>query len=610
MSILRESYLYHLWAVLCTVYYDSAVHRCLVRMGAWCNRQIDESRVLRVLCREGVAARAWEESILCRLLTGLINLPAWLLHKLYLALRATFDDSVFSRLAFEMGHETAVAQSWLIMLLWVIPFSHWNNAYSMLGFAALLVLFYAGAMSRRDFRLDVKHIGFYPVVLFGAMFLAVLFSYEPSASFRFLLYHISAALCVLVTVSAVRGTEDLKRLAAGGGVCVLVSSLYGVYQRIQGVEVNESYVDLEVNAGMPGRVESYFDNPNTFAEVLILLLPLVLALILCSKRGISRVTACGVFAVGVLALGMTYSRASWVGMACAMVVLVFLWKPKLIPAFAVLCVVMVPFLPDTIWHPGPDDLQSGGYLHCQPHPLVSGGTGGHPGRLPSPARVWAPPPCRTTSATSTSTTQKRPSFTPTTSTCRYGSRRDCWGFWALWAPCCGTSKRRPARSGTAPPLPPAPSTCAGAAGSVRRHGVRSGGLPVELSPGDVHFLVRVRADHRGDQGLPPGDGGGLMEERNCPMEDPFAFLTLNFLKKSEIFPGSLGTFRYRFQRTGKVNDGTVQAWVYENICFEKAQHIETETFPWTEEGMASLRSWLNERLRERGSELYRVWGGR
>ena len=58
MSILRESYLYHLWAVLCTVYYDSAVHRCLVRMGAWCNRQIDESRVLRVLCREGVAARA------------------------------------------------------------------------------------------------------------------------------------------------------------------------------------------------------------------------------------------------------------------------------------------------------------------------------------------------------------------------------------------------------------------------------------------------------------------------------------------------------------------------------------------------------------------------
>ena len=350
MSILRESYLYHLWAVLCTVYYDSAVHRCLVRMGAWCNRQIDESRVLRVLCREGVAARAWEESILCRLLTGLINLPAWLLHKLYLALRATFDDSVFSRLAFEMGHETAVAQSWLIMLLWVIPFSHWNNAYSMLGFAALLVLFYAGAMSRRDFRLDVKHIGFYPVVLFGAMFLAVLFSYEPSASFRFLLYHISAALCVLVTVSAVRGTEDLKRLAAGGGVCVLVSSLYGVYQRIQGVEVNKSYVDTTVNEGMPGRVMSIFDNPNTFAQVLILLLPLLVALTVSSKRWWSRLAAAGTFAVGFAALGMTYSRASWVGIACAAVVFMFLWKPRYFPLFVAAGICCIPLLPATIWN--------------------------------------------------------------------------------------------------------------------------------------------------------------------------------------------------------------------------------------------------------------------
>lgn len=180
------------------------------------------------------------------------------------------------------------------MLLWVIPFSHWNNAYSLMGFVLLLALFYVGAMHQERFRLDAANIGFYPMLLFGAMFLAVAFSYVPSESLRFLFYHISAALCVLVTVSAVRSVEDLKRLAAGGGVCVLVSSLYGVYQRIQGVEVNESYVDMTVNAGMPGRVESYFDNPNTFAEVLILLLPLVLALVLCSRRWYSRLIACGV----------------------------------------------------------------------------------------------------------------------------------------------------------------------------------------------------------------------------------------------------------------------------------------------------------------------------
>ena len=90
-------------------------------------------------------------------------------------------------------------------------------------------------------------------------------------------------------------------------------------------------------------------------------------------------------------------------------------------------------------------------------------------------------------------------------------------------------------------------------------------------------------------------------------EDPFGFLNANFLKRPEIYPGSIGTFRYRFQRSGKIGDGQVQAWVYENICFEKARHIETETFPWTEEGAAELRAWLNGKLRERGSGPYRIW---
>ena len=47
-------------------------------------------------------------------------------------------------------------------------------------------------------------------------------------------------------------------------------------------------------------------------------------------------------------MAMTYSRAAWVGLACSMAVFVFLWKPKLIPAFIALCVLAVPFLPTTV----------------------------------------------------------------------------------------------------------------------------------------------------------------------------------------------------------------------------------------------------------------------
>lgn len=350
MESIRESNLYRLWLMVCSIYDESALHRLLVAAGCWCNRQIDTSLFLRVLCREGAVARSWESSRLCRILTVVVNVPAWLLHRLYMALKGPFDGSRFANLAFAMGEETAVAESWLIMLLWVIPFSHWDNAYNLLGFLILLVLFYVRGMREKTARLDMKAVGFYPVLLFGGICLAVPFSAYPSLSMRFLMYHAVCVICVLVTISAVRNAGDLKRLAAGAGFVVLVSSLYGVYQRIQGVKVNKSYVDLTVNAGMPGRVESFFDNPNTFAEVLILLLPLLVALILCSRRGISRLMAAGIFAVGTVALGMTYSRASWVGFACAAAVFIFLWKPKLIPVFIVLCVVCIPLLPQTIWN--------------------------------------------------------------------------------------------------------------------------------------------------------------------------------------------------------------------------------------------------------------------
>lgn len=350
MTLWRESFLYHLWFMLLVSWKESRTCRLCRAVGDWFERQIGESAILSWLCREGCVGRAWPESVLCRVLTAVVNFPGWVLHRLYCAFALTFEDSFFARLAFRLGDETAIAQSWLIMLLWVIPFSHWNNAYSLLGFAALLVLFHAGAMHRADFRLDLAHLGFYPLVLFGAVVLGAFGSYVPSLSMRFLGYHISAALCVLLTVSAVQREEEVKRLAAGGAVCVAVSAVYGVYQRIQGVEVNLSYVDVNVNPDMPGRVYSFFDNPNTFAEVLILLLPVVLALALCSKHLVGKAAALGVFAVGVAALGMTYSRASWVGIACAMVVMVVLWRPRLIPLFAVACVVAVPLLPSTIFH--------------------------------------------------------------------------------------------------------------------------------------------------------------------------------------------------------------------------------------------------------------------
>lgn len=312
-------------------------------LGAKCR----ESLLLGGFCREGVLSRAWSGSLLCRLLTLLLSLPGLALHALVRLCRRKCEESVILSLVFEAGDGAAIAESWLLLLLWCIPFEAWDNAYHLLAFVLVLGLLYLRT-AQSGARLRIDRAGFWPVLLAAAVFLAVPFSLYPDLSARYLRYHVIAMLAVVVTVSAPRGAGDLKRLAAAASGAVFVSAVYAVVQRCQGVEVVASYVDLKLNAGMPGRVTSFFDNPNTYAQVLVLLLPLAAALAVGSRRHISRLAAAAAFVLGVLALGMTYSRSGWIGLAVSAGVFLVLWKPKLIPPLVLLSALCVPLLPETI----------------------------------------------------------------------------------------------------------------------------------------------------------------------------------------------------------------------------------------------------------------------
>ena len=349
MNLVRESAIYRLLLTLWSLYRESALCDALQTAGNWCSRQIDQSRVVAFLCKESILCRSWESSLLCKFLTVAVNLPIRGLQWLYRKLQSLMEGSFFAGLAFEMGRETAIAQSWLILLLWVIPYQHWSNAYTLVGFVLLLGLFCLRGMHEPGAALDVASLGFYPVLFFVTVCISALLSTYPGLSMRFLTYHAGAGLCLLVTVSAVRHLSDLKRLAAGATGAMAVASLYAVYQRIQGVDVKSAYVDSSLNPDMPGRVFSFYDNPNSFAAFLILLIPIGAALTLCSKRWLTRLLAGGATALGALAVIMTYSRACWVGFAVAAAVFVFLWKPRLIPLCVALCLLCVPFLPSSIW---------------------------------------------------------------------------------------------------------------------------------------------------------------------------------------------------------------------------------------------------------------------
>ena len=342
-------YLLMFFRWLCRTYRASLIGHTLERFGAWLGRKWQGSLLVRLFYEESALSRQWPDSLLRRALDAVLNLPLLLIQWIYRLLRRPFEESFFAALAFEIGREAFVAAGWFAALILCIPYEAWNNAYSLLLFAFVLFLVFLGGMDRRRFRLSTRSLGPYLSFFFFAAAAAVPLSDYPALSGRYFLYYLSCILAVIALVNAVSTSGQLLRIAGGLGLGILGAAGYGLYQRLViGVDVNPAFVDAAVNPDMPGRVYSFFENPNALGELLLLGLPILAALAFASRRWYMRLAALGVFLVGGVCMAMTYSRASWVGLAAAAFIYVFFWNRKLIPLGIAAALAALPLLPDSI----------------------------------------------------------------------------------------------------------------------------------------------------------------------------------------------------------------------------------------------------------------------
>lgn len=353
MSYVKSSFLYHLaysfWLWLVPLYHKSTTCRIASGISTWLQKKWKESFIVHLFYDEGKISASWKDTFLLRFVDWVLNLPLLLLHGIYRLLRRPFENSFFATLVFEVGKESFLAASWFIALVLMIPSSLWNNAYSVLLFAFVLVLLFFGHTDSLRARLSFCDFGPYLLFFFFAAAISVPFSDYPSLSGRYLVYYFSSFLVVLVLVNAVNTSQQLLRLAGGLGLGVLGAAGYGIYQwAVIGVEVNPTFVDLSANADMPGRVYSYFENPNAFGELLLLAIPILVALIFVSRHWYTKLGAAIVCAMSFLCLGLTLSRGSWVGLAFAAFIYVFFWKRQLIPVGIIVCILLLPLLPDYI----------------------------------------------------------------------------------------------------------------------------------------------------------------------------------------------------------------------------------------------------------------------
>jgi len=235
-----------------------------------------------------------------------------------------------------------------ICLMFIIPHDYWSNPYALLAALFLfgLYLVMVGAGKRRAYYLH--DMGF-PILLFVIACVASLgFSFARSDSFRVLLFYVTALLLLYLISADITTRERMMKLLGFIYLAVVLSALFAVYQGIVGVAVSESLTDLELNQGVPGRVYGTLANPNNYAEFLVMMTPVAAIFAVKVRRIWLRIPLCVGIGLPFLALLMTYSRSCWISMMLVAIVFVYYANKKLIPAFFLICVAAIPFLPDSV----------------------------------------------------------------------------------------------------------------------------------------------------------------------------------------------------------------------------------------------------------------------
>jgi O-antigen ligase len=307
---------------------------------------VPESFIISI-SHESTVDRAWPKSRIYKIADWVANLIPGALSALYLRFQKFFDESLVFSMVQSLSDEMGVISGLFMFFILVIPQDYWNNMFSLFGAIALVFLFFVYAMRKKG-RIRTELIG--PYILLFAFFVGLSFisSYYVSLSFRFVIFHLTCMLLVPVLLSVLDDKRQLNNFIYIMLAGLSVSVLYGCYQTVVGVPVVLWQIDVTANAGMPGRVFSFFENPNAFAEVLSMLVPYYVAVLFNNKNRYVRLVTLMLFLASGGVMVMTLSRAGYIAFAAEFALAIMFYNWKLVPLFAVFGVLSLPFMPATI----------------------------------------------------------------------------------------------------------------------------------------------------------------------------------------------------------------------------------------------------------------------
>jgi O-antigen ligase len=247
---------------------------------------------------------------------------------------------------FERGFLTS-AFGMFIVIFGAVPHGSWNNVYIALAFVFFAALYLIETvLGKRSVNIRNVDIPLLLFAFFGAY--GVVVAHDVSDAFRiFLLFFSSIGLGVL-TALLITDKKTLDFFLNCFLAAVFITSVYGAAQRYFGIEIRSEFIDTKISSEIIGRVFSTMDNPNNYAEYLLLLTPLLISKFFNEKNEAVNIINFIVIAAGLYALIYTLSRGAYAAFMFGALIYVVILNPKLLPLGAILAVAVIPILPDFI----------------------------------------------------------------------------------------------------------------------------------------------------------------------------------------------------------------------------------------------------------------------
>lgn len=198
---------------------------------------------------------------------------------------------------------------------------------------------------KEEFQVDINGYNTVFILMLIVFVLNTVLSINVSGSMRDLIINGLSILMIIHMINGIEKKKDLYTLIDFIIVVGFMTAFYAFYQYFSGEPMGSGWVDPSSNISV--RVFSFFENPNLYAEYLIMIIPLTFARFLSVNQK-EKVFYAFIGITQLVALLLTFSRGGWLGLVFAVGVFVLFLKRDLIIKLIPVGMIGLLFLPNSI----------------------------------------------------------------------------------------------------------------------------------------------------------------------------------------------------------------------------------------------------------------------